>query len=108
MAGLRELLGRYPKTVLDVRGRGLMIGVEFADPKLAEEVQWACFTRGLLVLECGRQTVRLCPPLVASADEVDTALRIFAEAVEAAATHPSEIERQAEAAGAFHDGEVDG
>ena len=108
MAGLRELLGRYPKTVLDVRGKGLMIGVEFADPKLAEEVQWACFTRGLLVLECGKQTVRLCPPLVASADEVDTALRIFAEAVEAAATHPSEIERQAAAAGAFHDGEVDG
>jgi 4-aminobutyrate aminotransferase len=108
MAGLRELLGRYPKSVLDVRGKGLMIGVEFADPKLAEEVQWACFTRGLLVLECGKQTVRLCPPLVASAEEVATALRIFGEAVEAVATHPSEIVRQASAAGALHDGEVDG
>jgi 4-aminobutyrate aminotransferase len=108
MAGLRELAGRYPKSVLDVRGKGLMIGVEFADPKLAEEVQWACFTRGLLVLECGKQTVRLCPPLVASEGDVETALRIFGEAVEAAATHPSEIERQAAAAGALHEGEVAG
>jgi 4-aminobutyrate aminotransferase len=85
-----------------------MVGVEFADPKLAEEVQWACFTRGLLVLECGKQTVRLCPPLVASASDVETALRIFREAVEAVAAHPSEHARQAAAAGALHDGEVDG
>jgi 4-aminobutyrate aminotransferase len=108
MAGLRELVGRYPKSVLEVRGKGLMIGVEFADPKLAEEVQWACFVRGLLVLECGKQTVRLCPPLIASESDVDTAVRIFAEAVEAVATHPSEVERQAASAGALHDGEVDG
>ena len=108
MAGLRELMARHPKTVLDVRGKGLMIGVEFADPKLAEGVQWACFTRGLLVLECGAQTVRLCPPLVASSSDVDTAVRIFGEAVDAVATHPSEIARQAAAAGAMHDGEVDG
>jgi 4-aminobutyrate aminotransferase len=108
MAGLRELLDRHPKTVLDVRGKGLMIGVEFADAKIAEEVQWACFKRGLLVLECGVQTVRLCPPLVASASEVDTAMRIFAEAVADVARHPSEIARQAAAAGALHDGEVAG
>ena len=108
IAALRDVQGRYPKSVLDVRGKGLMIGVEFADPNLAEEVQWACFTRGLLVLECGRQTVRLCPPLVATEDDVNTAVRIFAEAVDAVATHPKEIARQAAAAGAMHDGEVDG
>jgi 4-aminobutyrate aminotransferase len=108
MAGLRKLVDRFPKSVLEVRGKGLMIGVEFADPDLAEEVQWACFQRGLLVLECGKQTVRLCPPLVVSAAEVDTAVRIFGEAVEAVATHPKEIARQAAAAGAIHDGEVDG
>ena len=108
LAGLREIRGRQPTSVIDVRGKGLMIGVEFADPKLAEEVQWACFTRGLLVLECGKQTVRLCPPLVASASDVETALRIFREAVEAVAAHPSEHARQAAAAGALHDGEVDG
>jgi 4-aminobutyrate aminotransferase len=108
LAGLRALQGRHPATVIDVRGKGLMIGVEFAHPKLAEEVQWASFQKGLLVLECGRQTVRLCPPLIASAEEVETALRIFGEAVAEVATHPSEVERAAAAAGALHDGEVAG
>jgi 4-aminobutyrate aminotransferase len=108
MGGLREVMGRHPKSVLDVRGKGLMIGVEFADPKLAEEVQWACFERGLLVLECGAQTVRLCPPLVASASDVDTAVRIFGEAVAVVTAHPSEVAREAAAAGAMHEGEVAG
>jgi 4-aminobutyrate aminotransferase len=108
MTGLRDLWRRFPKSIIDVRGKGLMIGVEFADPKLAEEVQFASFKRGLLVLECGRQTVRMCPPLVATAADVSTAIRIFGEAVEAVATHPSEIARQAKAAAAMHDGEVDG
>jgi 4-aminobutyrate aminotransferase len=108
MAGLRLFVQRHPQSVLEVRGKGLMVGVEFADPKLAEEVQWACFTRGLLVLECGKQTVRLCPPLVASSSDVETALRIFREAVDAVAQHPSKVARQAAAAGAMHDGEVDG
>jgi 4-aminobutyrate aminotransferase len=108
MRGLRELQERFPESVLDVRGKGLMIGVEFASPDLAEEVQFACFKRGLLVLECGKQTVRLCPPLVATAEDVETAVRIFGEAVEAVATDPSESARSATAAGAMHDGEVDG
>jgi 4-aminobutyrate aminotransferase len=108
MAGLRPLVERFPKSVLEVRGKGLMVGIEFADPKLAEEVQWAAFTHGLLVLECGKQTVRMCPPLVASASDIETGIRIFSEAVEAVATHPNEAARQAAAAGALHDGEVDG
>jgi 4-aminobutyrate aminotransferase len=108
IAGLRGLEARYPESVIDVRGKGLMVGIEFSDPKLAEEVQWACFVRGLLVLECGKQTVRMCPPLIASADDIQTAVRIFAEAVEAVVAHPAEAARQAAAAGALHDGEVDG
>ncbi len=108
MAGLREVQGRDPKNVLDVRGKGLMIGVEFSSPEFAEEVQWACFERGLLVLECGKQTVRLCPPLVASAGDVETAVRIFGEAVAAVAEHPTAVARSAAAAGALHDGEVAG
>jgi len=108
LAGLGQVWQRHSGSVLDVRGKGLMVGVEFADPKLAEEVQWACFMRGLLVLECGKQTVRLCPPLIANSEDIRTAVRIFGEAVDAVAAHPSEIASQAEAAGAMHDGEVDG
>jgi 4-aminobutyrate aminotransferase len=108
IAGLRGLEARYPESVIDVRGKGLMVGIEFSDPKLAEEVQWACFVRGLLVLVGGKQRVRLCPPLIDSADDIQTAVRIFAEAVEAVVAHPAEAARQAAAAGALHDGEVDG
>jgi 4-aminobutyrate aminotransferase len=108
MAGLRPLVDRFPQTVLEVRGKGLMVGVEFASPELAEAVQWACFVRGLLVLECGKQAVRLCPPLIATPEDIQTALRIFAEAVGVVASEPSKVVRQAAAAGAMHDGEVDG
>ena len=58
-----------------------MLGVEFDTPEHAEEVQWACFQRGLLVLECGVSSVRMSPPLTVSEAEMATALRIFAEAV---------------------------
>jgi 4-aminobutyrate aminotransferase len=108
LSGLRSLAARHPTTVIDVRGKGLMIGVELASPELAEEVQWACFTRGLLVLECGKQTIRLCPPLIATADDVETALQIFGAAVDAVAAYPAEVGRAAAAAGALHDGEVAG
>jgi len=108
LSGLAALMGRHPDSVIDVRGKGLMVGVEFSDPKLAEEVQWACFIRGLLVLECGKQTVRLCPPLIATAEDVRTAIGIFGEAVDAVAARPSEIAGQLAASGALHDGEVDG
>jgi len=108
IAGLTELRQRMPGVITDVRGKGLMIGVEFAAPELAESVQWACFERGLLVLECGVQTVRLCPPLIASASDVDTAVRIFGEAVAAVAAKPAEVALAAVAAGAMNDGEVAG
>ena len=81
MAGLRDVQSRHPGAVLDVRGLGLMIGVEFSSPQLAEDVQNACFAKGLLVLECGKQTVRLCPPLIASEGDIETAVAIFGEVV---------------------------
>ena len=56
-----------------------MIGVEFDTPQHAEEVQWAAFQRGLLVLECGKSSVRMSPALTVSHAEMATALRLFAE-----------------------------
>jgi 4-aminobutyrate aminotransferase len=105
---LAELQRRLPGAVTDVRGKGLMLGVELASPDLAEAVQWESFQRGLLVLECGRQTVRMCPPLVASAQDIETGIRIFGEAVAAVVANPAGVAREAAAAGALHDGEVAG
>ena len=66
-----------------VRGRGLMIGIDLPDHDTADAVQQACFERGLLVLTCGERTVRLAPPLVVTRDQADTALAILADALDA-------------------------
>ena len=108
LAGLRSIAGRHPGLVRDVRGLGLMLGVELDTPDHAEAVQWASFQRGLLVLECGTSSVRLAPPLVVSATEVDTALRIFGEAVAAVAGEPGASVRDADAAGALSGVEAGG
>jgi 4-aminobutyrate aminotransferase len=107
MVGLQEIASRHPRLLTDVRGKGLMIGAEFESPEAAEAVQWAAFQRGLLVLECGVQTVRMCPPLVVTAADVTTAMRIFRDAVADVAEHRSAVTREAAAADALHDGEVD-
>jgi len=84
--GLRALRREHPKAVTDVRGVGLMIGVEFRSSELAERVQLQAFERGLLVLECGESSIRMSPPLVFTREQAATALRIFGEAVAAAGT----------------------
>jgi 4-aminobutyrate aminotransferase len=106
--GLRPLREQFPRLVRDVRGKGLMLGVEFDTGEHAEEVQWAAFERGLLVLECGRTTVRLSPPLTVSPDEMATAIRIFSEAVAQVAGHHDEVHAEVSAAGARHEVEAAG
>jgi 4-aminobutyrate aminotransferase len=108
IAGLRPLMARFPRLIRDIRGRGLMIGVEFDTATHAEEVQWACFQRGLLVLECGKSAVRMSPALTVTAAEMTTALRIFGEAVTEVAARGAALGREADAAGALHEGEVGG
>src|SRR5688572_4860815 len=64
---LANLRSAHPR-ISDVRGLGLMIGVEFAqdegrpDPKLRDAVMSKCFENGLLLLNCGESTIRFCPP----------------------------------------------
>jgi 4-aminobutyrate aminotransferase len=100
-AGLRPLIERFAGLVTDVRGRGLMIGIEFNTAEHAEEVQWAAFQRGLLVLECGKSSVRMSPALTVSAAEMDTALALFAAAVADVAGEHGEVLAAAKAANAI-------
>ena len=85
-----------------------MLAVEFDTGEHAEEVQWAAFERGLLVLECGRTTVRLSPPLTVSPDEMATAIGIFSEAVGQVAGHPEQVHAEVTAAGSLHEVEAAG
>ncbi len=67
--------------VRDVRGVGLMLGVEFDSHETADAVQETCFHSGLLVLECGESSLRFCPPLIVDAAAVDAAVEIFGAAL---------------------------
>ncbi|MFB7053120.1 diaminobutyrate--2-oxoglutarate transaminase family protein [Streptomyces vinaceus] len=89
LQGLRELT----PYVADVRGLGLMTGVELTDPhtglpadRLAKQVQWEAVSRGLIIELGGRDdcVVRMLPPLNCSAREIDQAGRIIRESLTAA------------------------
>jgi acetylornithine/succinyldiaminopimelate/putrescine aminotransferase len=90
MDGLRPLVERYPALVKDMRGKGLMIGIQFDSGTTANAVEMQAFDRGLLVLGAGEDCVRMSPPLVVSESEAATAIRIFSEAVAHVAEHRSE------------------
>ncbi|HXF42513.1 MAG TPA: acetyl ornithine aminotransferase family protein [Pyrinomonadaceae bacterium] len=88
--GLRKIAEKY-ECIGDVRGLGLMLGVEFvkdrtnfeADPELRDRVEMACYKRGLIILGCGTSAIRWSPPLVLTQGNVDVALEIFDDAIAA-------------------------
>ncbi|MDF7826378.1 aspartate aminotransferase family protein [Pontiellaceae bacterium B12227] len=90
MAGLKKLQRNYP-CIGDVRGRGLMIGVELMDggapdTELPGKVLKEVYQRDLLLLSCGirKNVLRFVPPLVVTEEEIERGLSIFEEALEAA------------------------
>jgi len=94
LSGLRDAATGHSH-VAEVRGRGLMVGIEFADPdtlaprpELAKAVITEALAHRLLLLTCGTwgQVVRIIPPLVTTEQEIDQSVSIVAEAL--AATSP--------------------
>jgi 4-aminobutyrate aminotransferase len=97
-AGLNKLKEKYD-VVGDVRGYGMMLGVEFvkggtrtpssasshdphaADAELRDRVEMACYQKGLIILGCGSNTIRWSPPLILTKENVDVALEIFDQAI---------------------------
>ena len=85
---LHEIMARHP-SIGDVRGIGLMIGVEFVKDRksktpadeLCSKVVDLAFERGLILLSCGKSVMRLAPPLSISRSEMDEGLAIFEEAI---------------------------
>jgi acetylornithine/N-succinyldiaminopimelate aminotransferase len=78
--GLETLRAKYPKAVKEVRGRGLLMGLDLATP--VGDVVNACRERGLLVLTAGDNTLRLAPALVVSEQEIGEACAIVDKALE--------------------------
>ncbi|MFI0773153.1 aspartate aminotransferase family protein [Streptomyces sp. NPDC021212] len=78
-SGLASLARRHPALITEVRGRGLLWGVEFATPAVAGDVLMELGRQGLVVSPClGRpEVLRLLPPLVATDEEVEEALAVL-------------------------------
>ncbi len=89
---LHEIKTRHP-SIGDVRGIGLMIGVEFVkdrqtrepDDELRDRIIHQAFEGRLLLLGCGTSAIRIAPPLNISRTEIDEGLKIFEEAIALAA-----------------------
>ena len=79
LEGLRGPEGGRP-LVRDVRGRGLMIGVDFENGETADAVELAALGKGLLVLRAGDTAIRIAPPLVLREDQARAGLQIFEKA----------------------------
>jgi 4-aminobutyrate aminotransferase len=90
-AGLAKLMEKH-ECIGDVRGMGLMLGVEIVEDKKTnkpdaarrDRIEVACFERGLIILGCGTNSIRWSPPLILTKENVDVALEIFDEAITAA------------------------
>jgi 4-aminobutyrate aminotransferase len=88
IAGVRALMDKH-SIIGDVRGRGLMIGVELVRDRQTKEratterdrIVHECFKRGLLVLGAGQNAIRLSPPLVLTTAQADTAIEILDQAI---------------------------
>ncbi|MDR4497872.1 MAG: acetyl ornithine aminotransferase family protein [Candidatus Scalindua sp.] len=88
MKGLEELQGVY-ECMGDVRGKGLMIGIEFVKDRQTKEraIAWrdeiihSAFQKGLLLLGCGENSIRFCPPLTITSEEVDVCISVLDESI---------------------------
>src|SRR5579872_6017038 len=92
---MRERMGDWPKRfprVGQVRGLGLMIGVELVRdrqsrekaPRLRDQVVERAFERGLLILGAGENTLRISPPLVITRDQCDFAIETLEDCLKTA------------------------
>jgi 4-aminobutyrate aminotransferase len=87
--GLQTLLEKYD-ILGEIRGLGLMIGIEVIESKTTRQKAPAyrnalvqkCFEHGLLILGCGENSIRFCPPLIISAEQAACALHIFEKAIQ--------------------------
>lgn len=96
--GLRTLAQRHAG-LSGVRGLGLMTAVDLPSGSVRERVIQACFQQGLLLLGCGENAIRFCPPLCITAAQVDTCLRILDETLGTLVSAPDHTGLQFDAVG---------
>ena len=96
---IMDRIAEWPKhldLVGDVRGRGLMIGVEIVTDKKAktqggaerDKIVELAFERGVLFLGCGPNSIRIAPPLIVSKEQADIAIDVLEECIHIVAGKP--------------------
>jgi 4-aminobutyrate aminotransferase len=73
------LQAKYPNLIKDVRGLGLMLGVDFGDSAVVKNILTFCLAKGLVLISTGGDgtVIRFVPPLIVKKQEIDQALKIF-------------------------------
>lgn len=84
VAGLKALQDKYPDAVTEIRGHGLILGVQLSSKysSRVSDIVTAARERGLLVITAGEGCLRFVPPLVVSEDEIKEGLQILGEAMD--------------------------
>ena len=78
-SGFDSLIAKYPTQIKEVRGRGLLLGLQLSEDPTP--LVTAARQRGLLIITCGTNTLRFVPPLIISREEIEEGLRILDDAM---------------------------
>lgn len=84
---LADLKDEYPDQIEEVRGKGLILGVEFKDKVFAKELFQTCMKKGLLVILTVEKVFRILPPINTNKEEIDFALNIINESIKEAVSN---------------------
>jgi acetylornithine aminotransferase len=85
-----KLRQRFPKQIKEVRGRGLILGLQLSEDPTP--VITAARERGLMIITCGTNTLRFVPPLVITEEEIRSGVAILGEALDVVFKQRQEVE----------------
>ena len=77
LSGLRSVKEEFGELIRDVRGKGLILGIEFRSPEIAKEAVGKCTNNGLLTILTEQKVMRMLPPLIVGRKEIDHAIKII-------------------------------
>jgi L-lysine 6-transaminase len=78
---LRALQAEHPRLLSNARGRGLMCAIDFPDTKIRDDVGDKTYELGVIILNCGCQSIRFRPPLDIATDEIDEGIEVIGRAI---------------------------
>lgn len=97
LSALREVMNVSP-LISEVRGLGLMCAIDLPDTATRNILLHDCFHHGLILLGAGDRSIRLCPPLIVNAEEIQVAVEILRESLAEISQRPAKTAKARPAA----------